>query len=233
MVIARSPTADFLRRRKRPRGSKAGRRAGSGADIGPVLVAGMTRATFSNEAGTGSAAIAHAAATTDEPIRGGIVALLEPFIDTVVVCTMTATMILVLDPTGSTDPAVAAALEAQEGASALLLLAGAELPWSRWALVLAITSFALSTVLTWSYYGERCVRHMAGPRSVAVYRVLFVGLVFAGALVEAESARRFADLAFLSLAFPNVLGLYLLAPVVRRGLDDYMTRMRERTGKTP
>ncbi len=193
-----------------------------------VLVAGMTRATFSNEAGTGSAALAHAAATTDEPIRGGIVALLEPFIDTVVVCTMTATMVLVLDPGASSDPAVAAAMQAQEGASALLLLAGAELPWSRWVLVLAITSFALSTVLTWSYYGERCVRHVAGPRSVVVYRVAFIGLVFAGALIEAESARRFADLAFLSLAFPNVLGLYLLAPTVRRGLDDYLERMRAR-----
>lgn len=195
-----------------------------------VLVAGMTRATFSNEAGTGSAAIAHAAATTDEPIRGGIVALLEPFLDTVVVCTMTATMILVLDPGSSTDPGVVAAMEAREGATALLILAGEQQPWSRVALVLAITSFALSTVLTWSYYGERCVRHVAGERFCAPYRIVFVGVVFAGALVEASSAQRFADMAFLSLAFPNVLGLYLLAPIVRRRLDEYRAGQRETSG---
>ncbi len=195
-----------------------------------VLVAGMTRATFSNEAGTGSAAIAHAAAATDEPVRGGIVALLEPFLDTVVVCTLTATMILVLDPGSSSDPAVASAMASQEGATALLLLTGAELPWSKWVLVVAILSFALSTVLTWSYYGERCVRHVMGDRggaaAIASYRVAFVGVVFAGALVEAEGARRFADMAFLSLAFPNVLGLYFLAPKVKAALVDYLRRMR-------
>ena len=191
-----------------------------------VLVAGLTRATFSNEAGTGSASIAHAAATTDEPIRGGIVALLEPFIDTVVVCTMTATMILVLDPMGSEDPAVIAAMEAQEGATALLILTGAALPFSKWLLTFAIVSFALSTVLTWSYYGERCTRKLFGRASVVPYRVLFVAAVFAGALVEAESARRFADMAFLSLAFPNVLGLYLLAPKVKRELDAYLAGSR-------
>ncbi|QDV05844.1 Amino-acid carrier protein AlsT [Planctomycetes bacterium Poly30] len=203
-----------------------------------VLVAGMTRATFSNEAGTGSAAIAHAAATTDEPIRGGIVALLEPFIDTVVVCTMTATMILVLDPASSSDPAVAAAMEAREGATALLLLAGEVQPWSRLALVVAITSFALSTVLTWSYYGERCVRHFVAGSPLKnavlrVYQALFVAVVFAGALVEASSAQQFADMAFLSLAFPNVLGLYLLAPIVRRRLDEYLARQRNPHGSNP
>ncbi len=195
-----------------------------------VLVAGMTRATFSNEAGTGSAAIAHAAATTNEPIRGGIVALLEPFLDTVVVCTMTATMVLVLDPGSSADPAVAAAMQAREGATALLLLAGEEQPWSRVALVVAITSFALSTVLTWSYYGERCVRHVAGERFCGLYQAVFVAVVFSGALVEASSAQRFADMAFLSLAFPNVLGLYLLAPIVRRRLDEYRGRLKRANG---
>ena len=191
-----------------------------------VLVAGLTRATFSNEAGTGSASIAHAAATTNEPIRGGIVALLEPFIDTVVVCTMTATMILVLDPFGSEDPGVIAAMEAQEGATALLILTGGALPISKWLLTVAIVSFALSTVLTWSYYGERCTRNLFGKASVAPYRVLFVAAVFAGAIVEAESARRFADMAFLSLAFPNVLGLYLLAPKVKRELEAYLARSK-------
>lgn len=189
-----------------------------------VLVAGMTRATFSNEAGTGSAAIAHSAATTDEPIRGGIVALLEPFIDTVVVCTMTATMVLVLGVTESTDPAVMQAMDNQEGATALMLLAGAELAWSKVVLVVAIVSFALSTVLTWSYYGERCVRHLMGARAVTPYRLLFVAAVYAGAVVEAESARAFADLAFLSLAFPNVLGLYFLGGKVRAELKRYLER---------
>ena len=127
----------------------------------------------------------------------------------------------------SSDPAVADALESREGATVLLLLAGAEQPWTRVALAVAITSFALSTVLTWSYYGERCVRHLAGARFCIPYRLVFIGVVYAGAMVEAESAQRFADMAFLSLAFPNVLGLYILAPIVKKRLDRYLEAYRE------
>ncbi len=191
-----------------------------------VLARGFRRATFSNEAGTGSAAIAHAAARTDEPVREGIVSLLEPFIDTVCVCTITALMILVTGAHVDPDPAMAAAREAEEGARLTLLAVGGEIAFARYLLVGVVVAFAFSTLITWSYYGERCARELFGDRGSRPYRWLFVAFVFIGSQVQAGNAKSLSDTLLLGLALPNVLGLYFLMPRVRRALEDYWRRYR-------
>lgn len=191
-----------------------------------VLARGFRRAAFSNEAGTGSAAIAHAAARTDEPVREGIVALLEPFLDTVCVCTVTALVILVTGAHVDPDPALAAARQSGEGARLTLLALSGELAWTRYLLALVVVAFAFSTVITWSYYGERCARELLGPRASLPYRILFVAFVFVGSQVQAGNAKNLSDTLLLGLALPNVLGLYFLLPRVRGELDGYLARLR-------
>jgi len=189
-----------------------------------VLVQGIRRATFSNEAGIGSASIAHAAARTDEPVREGIVALLEPFVDTVVVCTMTALVIVVTGAHASGDPAFAAARASEEGARLTSLALGAELSFAPHLLAAIVLLFALSTVLTWSYYGERCVCLLVGERGALPYRLLAVGVTWLGSFVAAGNAKDLSDSCLLAMSLPNLLGLYILAPRVRRALDDYWER---------
>jgi AGCS family alanine or glycine:cation symporter len=189
-----------------------------------VLVQGIRRATFSSEAGTGSASIAHAAARTGSSVREGIVALLEPFVDTVVVCTITALVIVV---TGAyIDPGAdfAAARAAEEGARLTSLAMGREVSWFPYVLALVVVLFAFSTILTWTYYGERCVCLLLGERAAFPYRVLAVATVFLGSMVSAGNARNLSDLALLSMSFPNLLGIYFLLPKVRRALQAYWRR---------
>lgn len=189
-----------------------------------VLVQGIRRATFSNEAGIGSAAIAHAAARTNEPVREGIVALLEPFVDTVVVCTMTALAIVITGAHADPDPAFAAARAADQGARLTSLALGAELAFAPHLLSGIVVLFALSTILTWSYYGERCVCRLVGERGAVPYRLLAVAVTLLGSLVTAGNAKDLSDTLLLSMSVPNLIGLYLLAPRVRRALDDYWAR---------
>jgi len=189
-----------------------------------VLVQGIRRATFSNEAGIGSASIAHAAARTDEPVREGIVALLEPFLDTVVVCTITALVVVVTGAHADPDRAFAAARASEEGARLTSLALGREVSWLPHLLSAIVVLFALSTILTWSYYGERCVCRLVGERGAVPYRLLAVGVTLAGSLVTAGNAKDLSDYLLLSMSLPNLLGLYLLAPRVRRALDDYWER---------
>ena len=137
--------------------------AGIGGMVG-VLITGFQRAAFSNEAGVGSASIAHSAASTDEPMREGIVALLEPFIDTIIVCTMTGLVVVV---TG----------EYKTGSEGVLMTSNAfasVLPWFPAVLSFAVFMFAFSTMISWSYYGERCWRYLFGPNSSMIYRGLFL-----------------------------------------------------------
>jgi AGCS family alanine or glycine:cation symporter len=192
--------------------------AGYGALLG-VLVTGFRRAAFSNEAGIGSAAIAHSAARTDYPVREGIVALLEPFIDTVVVCTMTA---LVLVITGAyQNPAYADLIAGNNGAALTSRAMGAEIGWFPYVLALATVLFAYSTMISWSYYGERCWSYLFGDRSSTVYRVIFIVFVFLGGVISATSVLDVSDYMLLGMAFPNILGIVLLSGRVKRHLDDY------------
>jgi AGCS family alanine or glycine:cation symporter len=197
-------------------------RAMGGGFLG-VLVIGVQRAAFSNEAGAGSAAIAHSAAKTEEPIREGCVALLEPFIDTIVVCSMTALVILI---TGAWDRDDWVVDKGLAGAALTVEAFRAEISWFPYILGMAVTLFAYSTIISWSYYGERCWEMLFGRQSTPIYKVLTVVCVFIGTIVNLGSVLDFSDMMILGMAFPNIAGLFLLAPVVRKELRDYWTRYR-------
>jgi len=191
--------------------------AGIGGFVG-TLVQGFRRAAFSNEAGIGSAAIAHSAAKTDEPIREGLVALLEPFIDTVVVCTTTALVIVV---TGVwNDPAAGSGITMTASAFATVF------PWFPKILVVVAVLFAFSTMISWSYYGERSWIYLFGEKTILVYQLVFLAFTFGGVVFEnANVVLDFGDLMILGMAFPNIAGVVLLAPIVKADLDRYFSRL--------
>jgi AGCS family alanine or glycine:cation symporter len=189
-----------------------------------VLVVGFQRAAFSNEAGVGSAAIAHSAAKTDYPVREGIVALLGPFIDTVVICTMTALVIVI---TGAYEnPALKFYVENDKGAALTSRAMGSEIPGFEYVLAVAVVLFAYSTMISWSYYGERCWAYLFGDRASMSYRIIFLAFVFLGSIASATNVLKFGDLMILGMAFPNILGVVLLSPKVRADLKDYWSRYK-------
>jgi AGCS family alanine or glycine:cation symporter len=186
-----------------------------------VLVIGVKRAVFSNEAGVGSAAIAHAAAKVKHPVEEGIVALLEPFIDTVVICTMTALVIVITGAWNDPDAAYVAAREAGQGGALTSLAMSSVIPWFKYVLSAAVFLFAFSTMISWSYYGERCWAWLFGDKSSMVYRILFLVFAFLGSIVTAKNVLDFSDLMILGMAFPNILGVLLLSGKVRAMLTEY------------
>ena len=197
-----------------------------------VLIMGFRRAAFSNEAGVGSAAIAHSAVKTEEPISEGIVALLEPFIDTVVICTMTALVIVI---TGEyTNFAGDTSNEA--GVQLTSAAFGSIISWFPYVLTLAVLLFAFSTMISWSYYGlkgfdflfGKGFEKVFGNRKIAntVYRVLFLAFVIIGTCSNMTSVVDFSDMMILCMAFPNIIGLIILAPEVRRDLKSYFARIK-------
>lgn len=197
--------------------------AAFGGFIG-VIVQGFRRAAFSNEAGAGSAPIAHSAAKTQYPVREGIVALLEPFIDTVVVCTMTA---LVINITGAyNNPAYADIIAAREGAALTSRAFGEQISWFPYVLSLAVFLFAYSTMLSWSYYGERCTVWLFGERASKYYKALFLTFAFLGSIITARNVLEFGDLMILGMSVPNLIGVYLLHGKVKAALDDYWRRYK-------
>ncbi len=198
-------------------GSAFSLKAGFGAFLG-VLIQGFRRAAFSNEAGVGSAAIAHSAARTEEPVREGMVSLLEPFIDTVIVCTMTGLVIVVTGAWNNPEAGEQIAMTSYAFASVL--------PW--YPIVLSITAvlFAFSTMISWSYYGEQCWVYLFGTRSVMAYKLIFLGFCWAGAVFNADSVIEFGDLMILGMGFPNILGVVLLSSSIRKELDRYMQKLR-------
>ena len=197
--------------------------AAYGGFIG-TMVMGIRRAAFSNEAGLGSASIAHAAAKTDEPVSEGIVALLEPFIDTVVVCTMTGLVIVVTNVCNNPDNA--ALIDSNKGAALTAQAFRTAVFWFPWILTAAVCLFAYSTLISWSYYGERCWSHLFGRGTSILYKLLFLTFIMLGSIVTANNILEFSDLMILSMAFPNILGLMLLSGKIRRALDDYWRRYR-------
>ena len=203
--------------------------AGLGGLLG-VIVQGVRRAAFSNEAGVGSASIAHSAAKTDEPIREGIVALLEPFIDTVVVCTMTGLVIVI---TGAVeDPANAALVASKSGAALTAAAFGSVITWFPKVLAVCVLLFAYSTMISWSYYGERCFTFLFGAGSSLAYKIIFLGFVYIGAVSSMSNVLDFSDLMILGMAFPNVIGLVLLSGRVRADLDSYIGKLQSGAFKT-
>ncbi|TNE86779.1 MAG: alanine:cation symporter family protein [Deltaproteobacteria bacterium] len=190
--------------------------AGFGGLIG-VLIIGFQRASFSNEAGVGSASIAHSAAATHYPVREGLVALLEPFIDTVMVCTMTGLVVVV---TGVyTDTTVG------DGVLLTSKAFGSVIEWFPVVLSFAVVMFAFSTMISWSYYGERCATFLFGEAASLPYKVVFLCAVVFGAVFNLGNVLTFSDLMVLGMAFPNILGVYFLAPKVKAALDDYLGKL--------
>lgn len=192
-----------------------------------VVVMGFQRAAFSNEAGLGSAAIAHAAAKTDEPVREGIVAMLGPFIDTVLVCSMTALMVVV---TGAWKTNVDGSLE---GVAITMAAFESVVDWLPFVLTACIAFFAFSTMIAWCYYGERgwiyIMDHFYkgfGVQTVIVFRIVFVAAILLGATEDFSDVIGFTDLMILSMSFPNILGSILLAPKVWPAVKDYWDRYR-------
>lgn len=197
--------------------------AAYGGFIG-ALVTGFQRAAFSNEAGAGSAAIAHSAARTPYPVREGIVALLEPFIDTVVICTMTALVIVI---TGAyNNPEYASIIQSRQGAALTSRAMGEQFSFMPYVLSSAVFLFAYSTMISWSYYGERCWVWLFGEKAAMSYRVLFIVFVFLGSIITAQNVLDFGDLMILGMAFPNLIGVYFLHGKVKRELDGYWSRYK-------
>ncbi|MFJ9601275.1 alanine/glycine:cation symporter family protein [Streptomyces althioticus] len=198
----------------------------AGGVIGALIV-GFQRAAFSNEAGLGSAPIAHSAVKTKHPASEGLVALLEPFIDTVVVCTMTALTIVIAAP-ASWD----AAREGNEIGGVTITSDAFEtvLPWFPNLLTVAVLLFAFSTILTWGYYGLKAWTYLFGRSKVSetVFKAVWSVFVVAGSLLSLDSLISLADSALFLLSVFNIIGLYLLAPVVKRELDRFLAHVRDR-----
>ncbi|MFN3917065.1 MAG: amino acid carrier protein [Flavobacteriales bacterium] len=186
-----------------------------------VLIVGFQRAAFSNEAGVGSASIAHSASKTNEPVSEGVVALLEPFIDTVVVCTMTA---LVLIFTGFAEGGPDELTGSELTSQAFTSIFG----WFEWILLIAIVLFAFSTMVSWSYYGLKAWTYLFGNSKVMdiAYKVLFLLFVCVGASVSLGAVIDFSDMMILGMAFPNVLGLIFLSTEVKKDLGVYWEKLK-------
>ncbi len=211
--------------------------AGLGGFLG-ILIIGVKRAVFSNEAGIGSAAIAHSAAKVNHPAEEGVVALLEPFIDTIVVCTMTALVIIitgVYEPTGFTNDLeeqtmLQGYIDKDKGGALTSKAMGSVIPWFPYVLSVAVFLFAFSTMISWSYYGERCWVWLFGDGSSITYKCIFLLFSFLGSIITAQNILLFSDLMILGMAFPNILGLFLLSNKVKNELNEY-NKLRETNKK--
>lgn len=184
-----------------------------------VAIIGIQRAVFSNEAGIGSASIAHSAAKTDEPVREGVVALLEPFIDTVVICSMTAFVVLV---TGAYNNPLAGS-----GVEMTRFAFGEKISWFPTVLSISVFLFAFSTMISWSYYGEKGWTYLFGysKRAVMTYKFIFLFFVVLGTIASLGNIIDFSDLMILSMAFPNIIGGIWLSGKVKKRLDDYLEKL--------
>ena len=195
----------------------------AGGAIG-VLIQGFRRAAFSNEAGIGSASIAHAAVKTNYPASEGLVALLEPFIDTVVVCTMTALVVIISNMDGS----IMIYGQQAEGVTATLTAFTKVIPWFNIILGLAVTLFAFSTMISWSYYGYQAWAYLLGrdKRTEYIYKSIFCLFVIVGAASSLQSVFDFSDAMIFAMLFPNMIGLVILAPKVREELSKYLNAIK-------
>ena len=189
----------------------------AGAAVMLALRMGVARGIFSNEAGLGSAPIAHAAAATNSPVRQGTIAMLGTFIDTLVICTMTG-LVLVVTGVWSGEP---------QGAAMTLSAFKAQLPFGEVILSVCIVLFAFSTMLGWSYYGERCAEFLAGPRIILPFRVLWVIGIFVGTQMSLDLVWKMSDALNGLMAIPNLIALVLLAPVVFRLTREYFAQEEE------
>ena len=194
----------------------------AGSTVAFAIQHGVARGVFSNESGLGSAPIAHAAARTKEPVREGLVAMVGPFVDTLLICTMTALVILMSGAWTHVDPVTGTQLD-----STLLSKTAFEigLPGFGGHIVsLAIVLFTFSTIIGWSYYGDRSVDYLFGIRGIKVYRWIYILLIPIGAAMKVKLMWTIADITNGLMAFPNLVGLIFLSPIVVKMLRDYFSR---------
>lgn len=201
-----------------------------------ALIQGFKRAAFSNEAGVGSAAIAHSAVRTKEPITEGLVSLLEPFIDTVVICTMTALVIIItgqmiVDPETGMYVVENGRIVTEGGVSGVNLTSaafGSAVSWFPFVLAIAVILFAFSTMISWSYYGLKAWTYLFGEGKTKelVFKVIFCIFVIIGAAANLGPVIDFSDAAIFAMAVVNISALYVLMPVVKELLNSYMSRLK-------
>lgn len=189
-----------------------------------ALIQGLKRATFSNEAGVGSAAIAHSTVKTKEPVTEGLVSLLEPFIDTVIICTMTALVITIAGLNTGPFPTPG-------GLSGVNLTAAsfqATFDWFRYPLTIAVVMFAVSTMISWAYYGLKGWTYLFGEGKTIelVYKLMFCFFVVVGASISFGAVIDFSDAAIFAMSIVNIIGLYLLAPVVKLEYQKFMAKVQ-------
>ena len=182
-----------------------------------ALVVGIKRAVFSNEGGVGSASIAHSAAKTDEPVREGIVAMIGPFIDTIIVCFMTASVILI---TADVNPLykVGGGINGAELTSAAF---GTTISWFPYVLSVVVFLFSFSTMISWYYYGDKGWKYLFGSSSIKVYQAMYLGAVVLGSVASLGNVIDFSDMMILSCAFPNIIGCLFLLPLLKEKLNEY------------
>lgn len=191
-----------------------------------VLVQGMRRAAFSNEAGMGSAAIAHSAAKTSHPVQEGMVSLLEPFIDTVIICTMTA---LVMVITGAyNNPDYIELIHGNQGAALTLKAYGSYHTSFVYLLCAVIFMFAYSTIISWSYYGERTFVFLFGENKKRIYQGMLLTILFFGAIAQSTHVMEFGDLMILGMGFPNLIGVFLMRKEIKASLQDYIAQLKSK-----
>ncbi|MEM7402101.1 MAG: sodium:alanine symporter family protein [Pseudomonadota bacterium] len=186
----------------------------AGAAVWAAIRFGVARGVFSNEAGLGSAPIAHAAAQTDDPVRQGMIAMLGTFIDTIIVCTMTALVIIL---TGAWT-------SGETGASLSTLAYGQGLAGANYIVTIGLVVFAFTTLIGWSYYGERCAEYIFGTAIIVPYRIVWVVAVMTGALIKLNFVWLLADVMNGFMAIPNLIALALLSPVIFKVTKDYLNK---------
>ncbi len=189
--------------------------AGLGAMMGALLM-GVQRASFSNEAGLGSSAIAHSAVKTNQPVSQGMVGMLGPFIDTVIICTVTALVIVISGTYVEGNGMEGVELTSRAFASGI--------SWFPYVLSLTVFLFAYSTMISWSYYGLKCTTYLFGEQDIVegIYKVIFCMFIVMGASAELSNIILFTDSMVFAMAIPNIIGLYLLAPEIKQDLKIYL-----------
>ena len=190
-----------------------------GGALGAIIITGVRRAAFSNEAGLGTAPMAHGAAKTSEPIREGLVAMLGPIIDTIIVCTMTALAIIITN-TWIESSADGITLTAHAFDSAIPI-------YGKYILAICVIFFSMSTMFAFPYYGVKCLGFVAGAKYQHIYNYIFVAVVVVGAVSNLRTIIGLIDIAFALMAFPTVISAVLLSPHVRRASKDYFARLKE------
>ncbi len=190
-----------------------------GGSLGAIIVVGVRRAAFSNEAGLGTAPMAHGAAKTSEPIREGLVAMLGPIIDTIIVCTMTALAIIITN-TWIDSSADGITLTAQAFDSAIPV-------FGKYILAICVIFFSMSTMFAFPYYGVKCLGFVAGAKYQNIYNYIFVVIIIVGAISNLRYVIGLIDISFALMAFPTVITTILLSPHVRRASKEYFTRLKE------